>query len=158
MPVVTRSMKTITTDNYDIAKIICDINNAYSGSLSKNRSDDDSDYVPSDNEEEEYVPPTRSRKITLNKTDSDDDSDYVPSDNEDDTLNDCTNETDEEYVPDPEDYAEDVIREGCSNISRGFPLDREFFRVCKKVVRGDYSPTFTQWALRIQPVRTVGGY
>ena len=142
MPVVTRSMKTISNEEYEIAEILCELKNAYTRSTSKYLSsdneveeDEDEEDLSSDDEDEEYVPPSRSRKFVVRETDDD-----------------------EEYVPDQEDFAENVIRLGCSYFSLGIPLDRDFFRVCKKVVKGDYSPAFTRWALKIQPVRAVGGY
>ena len=183
MPVLTRSMKTLTPQEYEIAEILCELKNSYNHP--RHHKDDDSEYVPSDDEgdEPEYSPPkshnySRSHTFIVSKNDleDDDDSEYVPSDDEGDepeysppkshnysrshtfiaSKNDLEDDDDSEYVPGPEDVAEDVIRNGCSDFSNGFPLDQEFFRVCKRVAKGKYSPEFTRWALQIQPVRSVG--
>jgi hypothetical protein len=203
MPVITRSMKTLTAEDLEITEILCKLKESQYRSR-KNavdyETDADSEYVPSDDEDEEYTPPTqRSRKNAVDyETDADSeyvpsddedegytpptqrsrkntvdyetdaDSEYVPSDDEDEEYTpptqrsrknavDETDADDSEYVPSDEDYADGVIREGCSAFSLGAPLDPEFFRVCKRTVRGDYSPEFTRWALQIQPVRAVAG-
>jgi hypothetical protein len=210
MPVRTRSMKkTVTDEDLEIAEILCQLKYDYRTTRDE---DEESEYVPSDDdepeektytsrrtvrttrdedEESEYVPSddeedeepeekTHASYRTVRTTrDEDEESEYVPSDDEEDeepeektyashrTVRTTRDEDEEsEYVPsdededeftlDPEDYAEDVIRQGCSDLSRGAPLDREFFRVCKRVMRGDYDARFTRWALQIQPVRSVG--
>lgn len=105
---------------------------------------EDPDYEPSVTESEaedsEYEP-----SVTESEAE---DSEYEPSVTESEVE-------DPDYEQSEEDIAESIIRSGCRAHSTGMPLDRQFFRVCMRIRRGDYSPSFAKWALQIGPVRNI---